>query len=62
MAAETLADARTQLRVSLSRLTRRGFSFMRLQARQFPAHAGNAGADQGLVVTSLKEKLIQDRR
>ncbi len=31
----------------------------RLQSRQFPAHAGDAGADQRLVATSLKDKLIK---
>lgn len=31
----------------------------RLKSRQLPAHAGNAGADQGLVADSLREKLIK---
>jgi hypothetical protein len=35
-------------------------SCARLQSRQFLAHAGDAGADQGLVsLTSLKDKLIK---
>jgi hypothetical protein len=34
-------------------------SCARLQSRQFPSHAGDAGAHQGLSLTSLKEKLIK---
>jgi hypothetical protein len=34
-------------------------SCARLQPRQFPAHAGDAGADQGLVADESKEKLIK---
>ena len=33
-----------------------------LQSRQFPAHAGNAGADQGLVDDDAARKAYQDRR
>ena len=34
----------------------------RLQPRQFPAHAGDAGADQGLVTDKLEGQADQDRR
>ena len=34
-------------------------SCARLQPRQFPAHACDAGADQGLVADDLKDKLIK---
>src|SRR5262249_57357994 len=34
-------------------------SCTRLQSRQFPAHAGDVGADQDWSLTSLKEKLIK---
>jgi hypothetical protein len=34
----------------------------RLQPRQFPAHAGDAGADQGLVADDLEGQSDQDRR
>jgi hypothetical protein len=34
-------------------------SCARLQPRQFPAHAGDAGADQGRSLTTLKDKLIK---
>src|SRR5262245_11257671 len=34
----------------------------RLQPRQFPAHAGDAGADQGLVAGELEGEVDQDRR
>src|SRR6516162_3494844 len=34
----------------------------RLQPRQFPAHAGDAGADQGLVADDLEGQADQDRR
>ena len=34
-------------------------SCARLQPRQFPAHAGDAGADQGLVALTRKDKLIK---
>jgi hypothetical protein len=34
----------------------------RSQPRQFPAHAGDAGADQGLVVDDLEGQADQDRR
>ena len=37
-------------------------SCARLQSRQFPAHAGDAGADQGLVTDKLEGKADQDRR
>ena len=33
-----------------------------LQPRQFPAHAGNAGADQGLVADESEGQADQDRR
>src|SRR5262252_1771216 len=43
--------------------TRCGSSFCaRLQPRQFPAHAGDAGADQGLVADESEGKADQDRR
>src|SRR5246127_5194275 len=37
-------------------------SCARLQPRQFPAHAGDAGADQGLVADDLEGQADQDRR
>ena len=37
-------------------------SCARLQPRQFPAHAGDAGADQGLVADESEGKADQDRR
>src|SRR5262249_46897461 len=37
-------------------------SCTRLQPRQFPAHAGDAGADQGLVADESEGKADQDRR
>src|SRR5262249_7020814 len=37
-------------------------SCTRLQPRQFPAHAGDAGADQGLVADDLEGQADQDRR
>src|SRR5262249_36237867 len=37
-------------------------SCARLQPRQFPAHAGDAGADQGLVADDLEGKGDQDPR
>src|SRR5262249_14502834 len=37
-------------------------SCARLQPRQFPAHAGDAGADQGLVTDKLEGQADQDRR
>src|SRR5262249_40906985 len=37
-------------------------SCARLQPRQFPAHAGEAGADQGLVADESEGKADQDRR
>src|SRR5262249_41248604 len=37
-------------------------SCARLQSRQFPAHAGDAGADQGLVADDLEGQAGQDRR
>src|SRR5262249_50199402 len=37
-------------------------SCARLQSRQFPAHAGDAGADQGLVADDLEGQADQDRR
>src|SRR5262249_39307512 len=37
-------------------------SCARLQPRQFPAHAGDAGADQGLVPHDLERQADQDRR
>jgi hypothetical protein len=37
-------------------------SCARLQSRQFPAHAGDAGADQGLVADESEGKADQDRR
>jgi hypothetical protein len=36
-------------------------SCARLQSRQFSAHAGNAGADQGLVTDELEGEAHQDR-
>src|SRR5262249_3982754 len=36
-------------------------SCARLQPRQFPAHAGDAGADQGLVTDNLEGQADQDR-
>ena len=37
-------------------------SCARLQSRQFPAHAGDARADQGLVTDKLEGRADQDRR
>src|SRR5262249_28933293 len=37
-------------------------SCARLQSRQFPAHAGDAGADQGLVADEPEGEADQDRR
>jgi hypothetical protein len=37
-------------------------SCARLQSRQFPAHAGDAGTDQGLVADEPKREGDQDRR
>src|SRR5262245_42764468 len=37
-------------------------SCARLQPRRFPAHAGDAGADQGLVADDLEGQADQDRR
>jgi hypothetical protein len=37
-------------------------SCARLQPRQFPAHAGDAGADQALVADDLEGQSNQDRR
>src|SRR5215813_8547482 len=37
-------------------------SCARLQPRQFPAHAGDAGADQGMVADDLEGQADQDRR
>jgi hypothetical protein len=37
-------------------------SCARLQPRQFPAHAGDVGADQGLVADDLEGQADQDRR
>ena len=37
-------------------------SCARLQSRQFPAHAGDAGADQGLVANEPEGETDQDRR
>ena len=37
-------------------------SCARLQPRQFPAHAGDAGANQGLVADESEGKADQDRR
>ncbi len=37
-------------------------SCARLQSRQFPSHAGDAGADQGLVADEPQGKADQDRR
>jgi hypothetical protein len=41
---------------------RRVIAKVELQPRQFPAHAGDAGADQGLVADESEGKADQDRR
>src|SRR5262249_18468907 len=55
MDAAVVPDVRGQRRASPA-------SCARLQSRQFPAHASDAGADQRLVADELERKADQDRR
>src|SRR5262249_5300840 len=55
MDAAVVPDVRGQRRAAPT-------SCARLQSRQFPAHAGDAGADQGLVTDKLEGQADQDRR
>ena len=53
--AAVMPDVRRQRRAAPA-------SCARLQSRQFPAHAGDAGADQGLVADEPEGEADQDRR
>jgi len=53
--APVMPDVRRQRGAALASCTR-------LQSRQFPAHAGDAGADQRLDADEPEEKIDQDRR
>src|SRR5271169_2575370 len=55
MDAAVMPDVRRQRRSAPA-------SCARLQPRQFPAHAGDAGADQGLVADELEGKADKNRR